>query len=120
MKNHLELGKAGEDLALALLVSKGYVILERNWHLGKEEIDIIARDGNFIVIVEVKTRSSNVLAEPEASVNKHKQRILIRMANAFVTFRNLKGEVRFDIITVLIKPEGETINHIVDAFFATL
>ena len=120
MKDHIELGKKGEDIAVALFEGKGYRILERNWRWGKEEIDIIARDGNFVVIAEVKTRSSNVFAEPEASVTKHKQRILVRAANAYVNYRRLRGEVRFDIITVLVRPEGEEINHIVDAFFATL
>jgi putative endonuclease len=120
MKDHIELGKTGENLAVALLEEKGYRILERNWRLGKEEIDIIARDGNFIVIVEVKTRTSNIFAEPESAVTKSKQRILVRIANAYVRYRRQQGEVRFDIITIIIKPESQEINHIVDAFYATL
>lgn len=119
MKDHIELGKSGEDIAVALLEEKGYLILERNWRLGKEEIDIIARDGNFVVIVEVKTRASNIFAEPETSVTKNKQRILVRTANAYVHFTRQNGEVRFDIITILIRPGEEVINHIVDAFYAT-
>ena len=63
MKDHIELGKAGEAIAVAHLESKGYRILERNWRLGHEEIDIIARDGNFIVVVEVKTQCSVVLQQ---------------------------------------------------------
>ncbi len=120
MKDHIELGKAGEAIAVAHLEGKGYRILERNWRFGKEEIDIIARDGNFVVIVEVKTRTSNARAEPEASVTKSKQRILVRAANAYVNYKRQYGEVRFDIISILVKQEGETINHIVDAFYATL
>jgi putative endonuclease len=119
MKDHIELGKAGEEIAVAHLLGKGYRILERNWRLGKEEIDIIARDGNFIVIVEVKTRSSNVFAEPESSVTKSKQRVLVRTANAYVNYRRQPGEVRFDIITILVRPEGTELNHIIDAFYAT-
>ncbi|MCX6268988.1 MAG: YraN family protein [Bacteroidetes bacterium] len=120
MKDHIELGKAGEEAATNFLEEKGYRILERNWRFGREEIDIIARDGNFVVIVEVKTRTSNVFSEPEAAVTKSKQRILIRAANAFVNYRRQGGEVRFDIVTILIRPEGTTINHIADAFYATL
>jgi putative endonuclease len=120
MKDRIELGKAGEEMAVELLSGKGYRILERNWRFGKEEIDIIARDGHFIVIVEVKTRSSNAFAEPEAAVTKAKQRILVRAANAYVNYRRQYGEVRFDIVTVLITAEGTTINHIADAFYATL
>ena len=120
MKDQIELGKAGEEIAAALLYSKGYEILDRNWRWGREEIDIIARDGNFLVIVEVKTRRSNYFAEPEASVSRSKQRILVRAANAYARYHRHPGEVRFDIVTILIRPEGETINHIVDAFYATL
>jgi len=120
MKDRIELGKKGEDLAIAHLESKGYRILERNWRWGKEEIDIIARDGNFLVVVEVKTRSSNVFAEPEASVTKQKQKILVRAANAYVNYHRQRGEVRFDIISILIRPEGEEVNHIADAFYASL
>jgi len=118
-ENHIDLGKKGEDIAVAHLEAKGFKILERNWRLGKEEIDIIARDGNFVVIVEVKTRTSNTFAEPEAAVTRSKQRILVRTANAYVNYRRQYGEVRFDIITVLIREEGEDVNHIVDAFYAT-
>jgi putative endonuclease len=120
MNTHIDLGKSGEEIAVKHLEGKGYRILERNWRFGREEIDIIARDGNFVVIVEVKTRSSNVFAEPETAVTRAKQRILVRAANAFVNYRKQTGEVRFDIVTIIIRPEGETLNHIVDAFYATL
>lgn len=120
MKGHIELGKKGEEMALALLEGKGYRILERNWRWGKEEIDIIAQDGTFLVITEVKTRSSNIFTEPETSVTRNKQRILVRAANAYARYRRHRGEVRFDIVTVLIMEEGTQINHIADAFYATL
>jgi len=116
----IELGKKGEELATRLLEEKGYHILERNWRWGKEEIDIIARDGNFLVIVEVKTRSSGDYASPESSVTKIKQRTLIRAANAYCRYKGHQGEVRFDIISIIIGPDGEEINHIDDAFYATL
>ena len=117
MKDHIELGKAGEELAVKHLEGKSYRILERNW---KFEIDIIAEKDKYLVIVEVKTRTSNALAEPEASVTRAKQRILVRAANAFVNYRKQQGEVRFDIITILARPEGTELNHIMDAFYATL
>jgi putative endonuclease len=120
MKDHIELGRKGEAIAVALLEGKGYRIIERNWRFGHEEIDIIARDGDFIVIVEVKTRTSNSIAEPEDAVNKGKQRILVRAANAYVNYKRLQGEVRFDIISVLIRPEGEQVKHLADAFYATM
>ncbi|HNY03386.1 MAG TPA: YraN family protein [Bacteroidales bacterium] len=119
MSEHIHLGKAGEEIAAVMLAGKGYRILERNWRFGKEEIDIIARDGPDIVIIEVKTRSSNVFAEPEASVTKAKQRVLVRAANAYVNFKRFSGEVRFDIVSILLMPGKEVVNHIQDAFYAT-
>ncbi|MEI7660599.1 MAG: YraN family protein [Bacteroidota bacterium] len=120
MKNRIELGRKGEDLAVALLEGKGYRILERNWRWGKEEIDVIAIDGPFLVVVEVKTRTSEAYAEAEVAVTKHKQRILVRAANAYARYRRHPGEVRFDVVTLIVRPEGEEISHIADAFYATL
>jgi putative endonuclease len=120
MSDTIELGKAGEEIAAEYLSQKGYLILERNWKFGRNEIDIIARDGNFVVIAEVKTRSSNYFAEPETAVTRDKQRILVRAANAFMNYRRQRGEVRFDVIAVLILPESQQVNHIADAFYATL
>lgn len=120
MGEHIETGRAGEEIATEHLQGKGYTILERNWRFGREEIDIIARDGPFLVIVEVKTRTSNVYAEPEFSVTKAKQRILVRAANAYVNFKKQEGEVRFDILAILMRPGSTEIKHIEDAFYATL
>jgi len=120
MAEHIDLGKKGEQIALDYLLAKGYKILETNWHFGKNEIDIIARDKNFIVIVEVKTRVSNYFAEPEMAVTRDKQRTLVNAANAYVRFKRLNEEVRFDIISIVIGPEKELINHIEDAFYPTL
>jgi putative endonuclease len=120
MKNHIELGKTGEGIAVVHLESKGYRILDRNWRWGREEIDIIARDGNFIVIVEVKTRRSTYADEPGTSVNRNKQRIQVRMANAWVRYHKEAGEVRFDVIFIQVRAGDIQVNHIVDAFYATL
>ena len=55
MAEHNEFGKKGEDIAAEFLQKKGYKILERNWVSGKNEIDIIAREGKYIVVIEVRT-----------------------------------------------------------------
>ena len=69
------LGKKGEDLAVEHLWGKGYKILNRNWKSGKHEIDIIAENKDFIVFVEVKTRSENFLMSPaSAGSTREKQR----------------------------------------------
>ena len=120
MKNHIELGKTGEEIAVRHLEAKGYHLLDRNWKWGREELDIIARDGNFIVIVEVKTRHSNSLADPGTCVNPKKQRILARAAQAYIRYKSMLGEIRFDIIVIILNNSNITVNHVRDAFYATL
>ncbi|MDP2423248.1 MAG: YraN family protein [Bacteroidales bacterium] len=120
MAEHNELGKSGEQIAKGYFISKGYKILETNWRSGRYEIDLIARDKDQLVIVEVKTRTTNVMMEPEAAVTKDKQRMLIRAANAYVQRFNIASEVRFDIISIIIAKEEHRITHIPDAFYPTL
>ena len=67
--NNLELGKMGEDLAVELLIEKGYEILERNWRFRHNEVDIIARKDGLLVIAEVKTRSGDTYGEPYTAVD---------------------------------------------------
>jgi len=115
-----ELGKQGENIAVRYLRSKGYRILEQNWRFGKNEIDIIAEEGEYLVIVEVKTRQTNKFGEPETFVNKQKQRLLIRAANVYINYKNIQKETRFDIIGILLKNNKARIKHLVDAFYPTL
>ena len=68
MAKHYDLGKKGEEIAANYLAEKGYKIIARNWRFGKDEIDIIAEHDNFLVIIEVKTRSSSDYGEPEEAV----------------------------------------------------
>ncbi|MCX6234978.1 MAG: YraN family protein [Bacteroidetes bacterium] len=115
-----ELGKQGEQFAISHLLKQGYRILEQNWRIGRNEIDIIARDGNFLVIVEVKTRSSSYSGEPEMFVTRQKQKTLIRAANAYIKWHKIDLETRFDIVAIIISSAGIEINHIKDAFYPTL
>lgn len=116
MAEHNDLGKAGEKLALTHLRQAGYQILEQNWRFGKEEIDIIARIADELVIVEVKTRNSDFFGEPHEFVSKSKQNHMIRAAHAYVEKKDLDMEVRFDIIGIIINPSGTKVDHIEDAF----
>ena len=120
MAEHNELGALGEKLAVAYLTEKGYEILTTNWRSGQMEIDIIAQNKDFLVVAEVKTRSTNVFGEPEEFVNKQKQKLLIKAAEAYVVKMDLDVEVRFDIISVLVNKGKHQINHIEDAFYARL
>ncbi len=117
MAEHNELGKKGEEVAMEYLRKKGFEIIKCNWRYQKDEIDIIARDGEFLVIAEVKTRSSAFFGEPETAVTRKKQKYLIRAANEYIYQINHLGETRFDVLGVLITPEGTSINHIEDAFY---
>jgi putative endonuclease len=115
---HNELGKLGESIAIRYLSGRSYEILERNWRLGRLEIDIIAREGYQLVIIEVKTRAGNFTVLPEEAVNAKRQKRLIRAANAYICRGDLNLDVRFDIITIIFETkEGYRLNHIENAFY---
>lgn len=120
MAEHNDFGREGEEMAAEYLQKKGYRILERNWTLGKNEIDIIAREGKYIVAVEVKARHSDFAGEPETAVTREKQKSIICAANAYVRKMHYDEEVRFDIVSILVVKGVVTINHIEDAFYPTL
>ena len=120
MADHNDLGKRGEEIAAGFLEKKGYQILETNWRQWRNEIDVIAMDGKYLVIIEVKTRQSNYFGEPETAVTRDKQRALIRAANAYVRYKNINCDVRFDILSILISKTSEQIHHIEDAFYPIL
>ena len=121
MATHNELGALGEQIAVDYLIERGYQIIERNWSTGHKEIDIVAKDDDTIVIVEVKTRRSTYLVEPETAVDVFKQRNLIWAANSFVNRFQYDNDVRFDIISIVIDRNNEKrIEHIEDAFYPSL
>jgi putative endonuclease len=116
MAEHNDFGKLGEELAVDYLTGKGYEILERNWRNVHKEIDIIAKEGKFLVIVEVKTRQTDEYGEPDVAVTRKKQRMLIAAANAYITRKGLNIETRFDIISIIFRDGEPVIEHIEDAF----
>jgi len=111
-----ELGNKGEQIAVNYLEKKGYRILETNWYYNHKEIDIIAKFGEELIIVEVKTRTTNYFGEPYEFVDEKKQKFLIEAANGYLNEKNLDLPVRFDIISVLIKKYKTEIFHIENAF----
>ncbi len=121
MASHNDLGALGEKIALEYLLEKNYQILETNWVCGHKEVDIIAKDGDTIVFVEVKTRQSKCLVDPEITVDSYKQRHLIWAANSYVNRYQYDNDVRFDIIAIIVNPNNEKrIEHIEDAFYPSL
>lgn len=117
MAKHIETGKKGEIEAINFLKNLGFEILELNWRFQHSEIDIIAKLEGLLVFVEVKTRKNTKFGLPEESVSKAKQKKMIEGAEAFIELNNYKGEIRFDIISILYQNNKPTFYHIKDAFF---
>lgn len=117
MAEHNELGKLGEELAVAYLQQSGYAILETNWSFQKAEIDIIAQKNNVLAIVEVKTRSSIEFGLPQDFVKPKKIQLLVKAVNEYVLSNDLDVTVRFDIIAIHKDNADYTIEHIEDAFY---
>ena len=120
MAEHHFTGKKGESMALEHLRKAGFDILEVNWRQGHFEIDIIAKEGNQLVIVEVKSRHSDQWGDPETIVGKKKQRFLAMAANEYIYQIGYIGETRFDIIGILFTPKSPHLVHVRDAFFPGL
>lgn len=124
-----EIGKKGEKLAANFLKRNGYKILERNLHQSHNEIDIIASNKEYIVFVEVKTRTANKdlflpYGSPASAVTKEKQKRTVRAATNYLLTQSKKAkekQPRMDVIEVYLEKEtGKLleINHITDAFGA--
>jgi len=120
MALHNELGKAGEAEALRHLEAIGCRILHTNWRFQKDEIDIVAMQGDFIVFAEVKTRTTAFFESPEMAVTTAKQKFLVRAADAYIHRYNIHREARFDILSVTGTAGSFAINHIQNAFYPTL
>ena len=115
MAAHNELGKWGEELATDYLLDNGYEIIERDWKSGRIDLDIIAREGSTLVIVEVKTRRNRLYGDPEEAVDYRKRQSLQQAINHYVKSHRTGRTVRFDIISIVgtIGSEPE-IDHIKD------
>jgi putative endonuclease len=114
--NSQKLGRNGEQEAVKYLQKKGLTIVKLNWRFKKLEIDIIAKDKEELVIVEVKARGTNAFGEPETFVNKRKQNLLIKAANAYILETDFQGETRFDIVAIVEENSEFIVKHIPNAF----
>lgn len=120
-RQRIFLGQNGEELASKFLKKSGYVILESNYrgHLG--EIDLVAEDGDCLVFVEVKTRSSLSFGHPLESINSRKQQQLIKVAREYLGEHGAENRhCRFDAVSVLqAKGQEPRIELIKNAFELT-
>lgn len=119
-ERNAELGRRGEDAAARFLDRRGYEIVERNWTCAAGEADIIARDGDSVVFVEVKTRSSCDYGMPAEAVDEAKRDRYERIAALFLQgFHVVDVPVRFDIIGIVAVAEDRAmIRHHINAFCA--
>lgn len=118
MAIHNLLGQQGEAIARKFLEENAYEILDENWCFGKAEVDLIAYRDKRIIFVEVKARTSTGFGQPEDFVTESKQILLQKAAEEYLYLMNFKGEIRFDIISILFQRNGEyTLKHIEDAFW---
>lgn len=117
------LGRRGEEVAAAYLASLGWEIVARNWRTRAGELDIVARDGPWLVFVEVRARRAGrqgavpTAGAPEESVTPRKQRQLIAMSESYLFELPFDGPVRVDIIALELSGDGTVVrlNHIRDA-----
>ncbi len=117
MATHNDLGRQGEDLAVAYLVRQGHTVIDRNFRYEKAEVDIISSHAGTIVFTEVKTRSTERYGYPEESVKGKKKELLRKAMESYLAENNITIEPRFDIISIVINACGTDIHHIEDAFY---
>lgn len=118
MASHNELGKIGEERAQAYLRNNGYIIKHINWTAGKLELDIVAEKDNQLIIIEVKTRSTENFEAPEEAITNRKIRNIVNAAHEYIIQFDWQGETIFDVISVIPQGQSFKIEHIKDAFLA--
>ena len=113
-----ELGRRGEDAAARFLERRGYDIVERNWTCAAGEADIVARDRQAVVFVEVKTRSGYAKGLPSEAVDAAKRDRYEKIAAAFLAeYDVVDVPVRFDVVSIVtVAPDRAMIRHHIDAF----
>ncbi len=108
-----ELGKNGEEAATEYLEKQGYEIIQRNFECRQGEIDIIAKDNEEYVFIEVKTRQTTKYGKPCEAVNERKQKHIWNATKYYLYLHKIENKpVRFDVIEVYKKKEKFYINHI--------
>ncbi|TCO08862.1 YraN family protein [Natronoflexus pectinivorans] len=119
MADHNELGKLGEQKAFEYLVDKGYRIVARNWRFKHKEVDLIAYDGEILVVIEVRTRTSSKWEHPRESLTQSKIRFLVLAADEFLNRNKIDNRMRFDVVTCMpVDDDNWEIEHIENAFTA--
>lgn len=120
-KTTKETGDTAEHIAQGYLLEKGYKILDTNWRIGHLELDIVAQDGEELVVVEVKSREDEPFAHPTDAISEKKMKKLITAAEAWIQYHNWNRDARFDLILVTILGTNDfELEHYDNAFNPTL
>jgi len=117
--DHVDIGREGEDLAEAFLLRQGYHIIERNYRLNFGEIDAIARDGETLCFIEVKTRETDCYGHPFEAVTPAKQRTIRKAAQVYLMEHPEESSVfiRFDVVGIRTDEQGAALIELLqDAF----
>jgi putative endonuclease len=120
MAEHNELGWKGEDVAVKYLESKGHRIRERNWTYFGYEVDIVTEYEEYIVFVEVKTRTSAEWGNPEDFVGKQRMKRMMKAASFYLKKNKIDKPARFDFISIVWNQQQFELEHIEDAFLPFL
>ncbi len=112
-QSNLTTGKIGEETAKRYLKNKGYNIIEQNYKTKYAEIDLIAKRGNEMVFVEVRTKKGEDFGAPEETINKRKLRKLWGNARAYTAWKKWQGPYRVDAVCVVLRRDNsmERLNH---------
>lgn len=114
------IGRKGEGIAERYLKKQGFILLERNYRCPLGELDLIALDRKVLVFVEVRTRTSDESGSPLESVDRRKQRRIIKTALYFLSQKRLHDrEARFDVIGISLKRGEPVVEHVRNAFEVT-
>ena len=117
MALHNLLGNKGEMLAARYLAGEGFAILEYNWRSGHKEIDLIAKERDTLVFVEVKTRRNENYGDARETVTPQKMRNIVTAAEAYIKKKEIDAPIRFDIVAIVDNGDTHEIEHIRDAFY---
>ena len=117
MAQHLDFGAKGEQLAAEFLAEHGFSLLDRNWHSGHHELDIVCEWHGEVVFVEVKTRTNESYSTAESAVGRRKQEMLREAAHSWLRLHGrLDSPYRYDIITIVGQQPPYQLSHFRRAF----
>lgn len=112
-----ETGRRGEDLALDWLLARGLRLRDRNWRGGHKELDLVMESADRLHVVEVKTLTPPLQHQPYENVDAAKQSRLVAAARQYVAEQQVRKEVQFDVVSVVLDGGQTTVDYIPEAFY---